>query len=178
MVNSARLVATVALALLGGATNVVAQPSQGPMPVGVGVPVPPGPPPATSQRRAVLEEQIMRAFVQRAAQELRLEAGARDRLWQFMERGEAQRRALAREGADLAAQLQRALRNPATPDREFERILAAMDEVRERELALWRSEHQALAEFMTPRQRAQYVTIRNRFNQAVIQVRGGGRRGP
>jgi Spy/CpxP family protein refolding chaperone len=125
-------------------------------------------------RRGQLERQVLARFVDRAARELELDAGGRARLERVLRTSVEQRRALAEDATRLRQELSRALRDPATPDREFERLLAELAELRAREAGLWREEQEALAAVLTPRQRARFLLISARVNERIRALRGAG----
>ncbi|HEY8469069.1 MAG TPA: hypothetical protein VIL18_05475 [Longimicrobiales bacterium] len=125
-------------------------------------------------RRGQLEHQVLNRFLDRAAQELELDAGGRARLERVLRTSVEQRRAIAAEAARLRQELNRALRDPATPDREFERLLNELAELRAREARLWREEQDALAGVLTPRQRARFMLISARVNERIRALRGTG----
>lgn len=152
MVKKLAFVVAIATLLTGGLAEAQAQ-------TGFGL----GP----GQRRANMEAQLMRNVVQRISDELGLDEAGRARLLQLFQEGEEERRALAREGAELHERLRRALADSNTPDSEFNAIVQGLADLRQRELALWREEHEELREFLTPRQQAQFIALRNRFTRAV-----------
>jgi uncharacterized membrane protein len=122
-------------------------------------------------RRAQLEDELMQRFVQRSSVELGLAPPARNRLQRLLDNGEQQRRTLAQEGQQLQRRLQEALADPTTSDAVFGQILDGLALIRQRELAIWRREQQMLAEFLTPRQRAQFIALRGQFNEALQEIR-------
>jgi uncharacterized membrane protein YccC len=127
-----------------------------------------------STRRGQLERQVISRLVDRAAQELELDAGGRVRLERVLRTSVEQRRAIAEEAARLRQELARALRDPATPEREFERLLNELAELRAREARLWREEQDSLAGVLTPRQRARFMLISARVNERIRALRGTG----
>ncbi|HEX7090279.1 MAG TPA: hypothetical protein VF192_09085 [Longimicrobiales bacterium] len=124
-----------------------------------------------STRRGQLERQILSRFLDRAARELELDAAGRARLEGVLRTSVEQRRAIAREAARLRQALNRALRDPATPDAEFERLLDELAELRAREIRLWREEQDALAGALTPRQRARFMVMSARLNERIRALR-------
>ncbi|HUG02593.1 MAG TPA: hypothetical protein VML95_12065, partial [Longimicrobiales bacterium] len=130
-----------------------------------------------AQQRRALERRFHERFLDISRRRLDLEERQTERLGEILERGWRARHALQRELAAERERFQEAIGNPDTTDEEFRRRLDAMEQLRSREYELWRSEQRALAEFMTPRQRAMFVQMQMRMNDAVRDVRGrhGGR---
>ena len=128
---------------------------------------------AQQQRRAQLEEQVRRQFVTRASDTLGLDPAQRDRLDGVMRGGAEERRQLAVESRELRMELMRAVRNDAVPTATYERLLARMSDLRQREQRLELREEEALAEFLDPRQRVQLIVLRMQLNERVRGMRGG-----
>lgn len=122
-------------------------------------------------QRRELEQRFHQRFLDLSRKRLELQESQTERLGSILERGFQARRQLQ---ADLEAERVRfaeAIADANTSDDEFLRRLAAMEGLRRREYELWRSEQQALAEFMTPRQRAMFVQMQLRMNDAVRDAR-------
>lgn len=128
------------------------------------------------ERRAALEAQITRRFLDHVAAELKLDASGRARLEQHLRQTSQRRRALAVDAAALRGELLRAARDEKTSDAEFTRLLAEMTRLREEEEALWRSDQEALRRILTPRQHARFVLMWLRFNDQIrsAAMRRGG----
>lgn len=127
---------------------------------------------AQQERRAQLEEQVRRQFVTRAADALGLDAAQRNRLDEIMRGGAQERQRLARESRELRMELMRAVRSDAVPNATYERLLARLSDLRQREQTLELREEAALAEFLDPRQRAQLILLRMQLNDRVRGMRG------
>lgn len=127
--------------------------------------------PQPPQRRA-LERRFQQRFLDLSRERLDLEERQTARLGEILERGWQARQGLQRELAAERERFNAAIRDPETGDDEFRRRLDAMEDLRRREYELWRSEQRALAEFMTPRQRATFVHMQLRMNDAVRGARG------
>jgi Spy/CpxP family protein refolding chaperone len=127
-----------------------------------------------STRRGQLERQVLSRFLDRAARELELDAAGRARLEGVLHASVEQRRAIAQEAARLRQDLNAALRDPATPDAEFERLLNELAELRAREIRIWREEQAALADALTPRQRARFLVMSARLNERIRALRAAG----
>ena len=80
---------------------------------------------------------------------------------------------LETEVQSLRQELDRTLRDPATPDGEFESLLDRLAALRTRELELWHDEQRALAGVLTPRQRARFLVLAARFQERVRELRRG-----
>jgi hypothetical protein len=133
---------------------------------------------AAQERRAQLEEQVNRQFMVRATERLGLDQRQQARLEQVLEEGMRSRRALAGESRQLRMELMQAVRSADTPPTTFERILARMATLREREQQLASREDAALAEFLDPRQRAMFLVLRMQMTEQVRGMRGARPGGP
>ncbi len=131
----------------------------------------PGPPPRRPDR-AELQAQVLDRFINIAAKDLSLQDRQRDRLTEVVRRTMQRRRQLATESIQIRDQLAVALRSDRTEDAEFSRLLRRLDELREEEMELWRQENTDLSGFLTPRQHAQFLALRARFNERVMRMRG------
>ncbi len=122
-------------------------------------------------RRQQLQQQVFTRFMDRAQQRLGLSAADRQRLEQVIRANEVQRRELAREARQVRQQLNVAARDPSTPQSEYDRLLAQVADLRQRDLALWRDEQAQLATVLNPRQRAQFMAMRMEFAEMVQRMR-------
>ncbi len=122
-------------------------------------------------RRQQLQQQVFARFMDRAQQRLGLSPADRQRLEQVIRANEVQRRQLAREARTVRQQLNLAARDPATPQGEYDRLLGQVAELRQRDLALWRTEQAQLATVLSPRQRAQFMAMRMEFAELVQRMR-------
>lgn len=130
------------------------------------------------RRRAELAAQVHERFVAEAAERMRLDARGQARLADVLREYGERRQALAEEGLRLRRSLVAAVQSSATPDSTFRRALAQFDQLRMRELRLWREEQEALARVLTPRQQAEFAMLRARFAERISRVRAGGPGGP
>ena len=124
-------------------------------------------------RRERLEAEVLSRFVNRAARDLELDADGQARLESVLRASAERRRAIAQEARSLRQELDRTLRDPATPDGEFESLLDRLAALRTRELELWHDEQRALAGVLTPRQRARFLVLAARFQERVRELRRG-----
>ena len=118
-----------------------------------------------------MERHFQQRFLEMSSRRLSLEAQQTERLGAILERGWAARQELQRELEDERKRFADAIGDPDTSDQEFARRLEAMAELRRREYDLWVSEQRALAEFLTPRQRAMFVQMQLRLNDAARDMR-------
>jgi Spy/CpxP family protein refolding chaperone len=120
--------------------------------------------------RAALEAQVLDRFVDRAATALSLSDEQRTRLTGVVQQNAARRRDLAHEAAVARRDLARALRNGRTSDADFSQLLARIDSLRTDEQQLEQDEDAQLRRILNPRQHAQFLVLRARFNQRVMQL--------
>jgi len=168
--RSALLVA--ALALLPPAALLAQQP--GPFPQDRALPARAGPGlqrPDAAARRQRLQQMVNARFMDRATQKLGLNAADRQRLEEVLRQNDAQRRQLTREARGVRQELVTASNDPATAPADFERLLSRMDDLRARDLQLWRDEQARLGTVLTPRQRAQFMAMRLEFTEMVQRMR-------
>jgi len=118
-------------------------------------------------RRAELEAQIFSRFMDRVTEQLKLDTGSRQRLEEQLRANGDRRRALARSTVQLRQQLVRATRDSTASEAEIQRLLNQFDQLRQQENELWSSEQQALANLLSPRQRALFTLEWLRFNERV-----------
>lgn len=131
-----------------------------------------------AQRRAALEAQIFNRFMNKVTTDMKLDAAGRARLEQHLRQIGPERRALAQRTVLLRRNLVQAVRNPATPDAEIERLLEQFNQLRAEEEALWTRDQDALGRLLDPRQRAIFVLQYMQFNERIrelMQQRPGGR---
>jgi Spy/CpxP family protein refolding chaperone len=115
-----------------------------------------GPPPSVEQR-AEMEARVIRRFAQQASRQMGLSEEMTGRLEQILTDGARRRFELFRETVELRQRLARAVQSPATTDAQFNELMREMSILRGREQALWRRDQEALAQVLTPRQRAQFM---------------------
>ena len=133
------------------------------------------------QRREELEAQIVQRFLDHASVEMKLDANARTRLEQHLRQSAPARRQLAQQTVQLRGQMLRAVRDEATPDTEFSRLINETTRLRDQEEALWKADQEALGRILTPRQHTRFIVMWLRFNEQIRDManrRGGppGRR--
>lgn len=126
--------------------------------------------PQMQQRRQMLQKQVGERFLQHVTQQLRLDEPTRAKLEQHLRASGQDRQQLARRGAQLRMEMMRAVRDSATSDAEFRRLLADATALRQREEDLWKTDQQALARILTPRQQVQFVFMWMRFTEQIRDV--------
>lgn len=128
-------------------------------------------PPERPEQRQAIERRFHQRFLELSSRRLSLEQRQTERLGTILERGWRARKDLQRELAQERERFAAAVRDEATTDDEFRRLLATMEDLRRQEYELWVSEQRALAEFLTPRQRAMFVQMQMRAIDAVRDMR-------
>jgi hypothetical protein len=132
------------------------------------------------ERRAQLEEQVLDRFVQRAGDDLELDAAHRTQLRTYVRASAAERRQLHRASLELRRRMLQGL-NQGGDDAQFEGLLREHAELQEREQALADRELAQLAAFLTPRQRTHYLLLWMRLQEnarAMLMQRGRGALAP
>jgi Spy/CpxP family protein refolding chaperone len=125
---------------------------------------------AAEARRDSRGAAILNRLVEQLTRELRLDADQKVRTERALRMGAHRRRELMRSTGELRFEIGRALRNPATTDAEFNRLLTQQETLRQREHDLWTREQDELARILNPRQRAQFVVQWARFQDSVRDI--------
>ena len=128
------------------------------------------------ERREQLEAQIVQRFLDNASVEMKLDANSRTRLEQFLRQTAPARRRLAQQSVQLRGHMLRAVRDEATPEAEFERLINETTRLRDQEEAMWKSDQESLRRILTPRQHARFIVMWMRFNEQIRDManrRGG-----
>jgi hypothetical protein len=130
------------------------------------------------ERREQLEAQISQRFLNHVTTELVLDGNTRTRLEQHLRQSGPERRRLAQSTVLLRGQILRAVRDDATSDGEFSRLINEMTRLRDQEEALWKSDQESLRRILTPRQHARFIVMWIRFNEQVrdMAMRRGDQR--
>ena len=134
---------------------------------------------APPRDRVQLERQVMERFARQVGRDLNLDAEDQDRLRDWLMASNQRRRELARETAALRRELADAVRSRDTGDVEFERLLARLQELRRGEIEALQEDERELAQWLSPRQRAQLYMDIARFQErlrAIMSRRGPARR--
>jgi periplasmic protein CpxP/Spy len=131
--------------------------------------------PPDNARRAELEQQVR----QRMGRMLRERVGLTDEQFQRVvevNRGfEARRRTLVEQERDVRIGLRQEVLLEDKADQErVARLLEQAVEVQRRRLQLLEEEQRALAQFLTPVQRAKYMAVQEQIHRAVEEMRRPG----
>ena len=125
---------------------------------------------AMQARRDSLEAEVVRKFIHRLTNDLKLDAAQRAETERVLHESGAQRRELSRASMQLRGRIYGALRNEGATDAEFIRLLAEHEALRTREHELWRHDQDRLAHFLTPRQRAHFVLSWAKFQEDMSDI--------
>ena len=130
-----------------------------------------GPPPDSAQR-AQLEREFHARVAQIVQRELKLTPEQTRQLETATQRFEAERRPLFRREIELRRALRAALREPESADgAKVDGYLRELLQLQRRRLDVMEAEQRALAEFLTPVQRAGYVALQENLRSRVEQQR-------
>ena len=142
-------------------------------------PVPDSAPPG----RQALEQRVRERMAAVVQQRLGLSADQMRRLGEVNRDMESQRRLLQEQERDVRVGLRaEVVRGDSANQDRVARFLDQLIEVQRRRIELLSREQRALAGFMTPVQRAQYLAIQDQVRRRMEEMRGrpgrGQRRGP
>lgn len=122
------------------------------------------------ENRQALEAQIFNRFLDRVSNEMALDAQGRQRLRTHLQESGERRRALAQRTVALRRELMQAIRNDASSDEQYTRIVNELSRLRREEQNQWDADHQALARTLTPRQQAIFILEWTRFQDRIREV--------
>ena len=175
-----RLAALGGLALVTAAAPLAAQPPER----GGGTRTPGGGPPADSATRARMERQFHARVAEIVQRELKLTAEQTRQLEATTQRFESQRRPLFQREIQARRALREELRRGDSADgQRIDGFLRELLQLQRRRLDVVEAEQGALAEFLTPAQRAGYLALQENLRSRVEQQRsrsgrpGAGGRG-
>lgn len=126
--------------------------------------------PQNQERRQALQQQIGERFMEHVTRQLQLDEPTKTKLEQHLRASGQERQQLARRAAQLRMQMMRAARDSATADAEFRRLLDEATQLRQKEEDIWRTDQQALARILTPRQQVQFVFMWLRFTDQIREL--------
>lgn len=134
-------------------------------------------------RREALEQRVRQRMAAVVQQRLGLNAEQMRRLGEVNRDTEAQRRLLQEQERDVRVGLRaEVVRGDSANQDRVARFVDQLIDVQRRRIELLSREQRALAAFMTPVQRAQYLAIQDQVRRRVEEMRGrpgrGQRRGP
>jgi Spy/CpxP family protein refolding chaperone len=129
--------------------------------------------PMMQNNRARLQQRIHARFMEILTQRLHLDDQQRDQVSEILQSDMHDRMELARKSMQARRRLAQATADTTTDPAALQALLDEMDSLRQQEAALAAREDSALATILTPRQRAEFIMLRSRFNERVRQIRGG-----
>ncbi|MEJ2678130.1 MAG: periplasmic heavy metal sensor [Gemmatimonadota bacterium] len=130
--------------------------------------------PMMQNDRARLQQRIHARFMQVLTQRLQLDDRQREQVSEILQNDMQARIEIARKSMQARHRLATAAADTTTNPATLQALLDEMDSLRQQETALAAREDSALATVLTPRQRAEFIILRTRFNERVRQIRGGG----
>lgn len=120
--------------------------------------------------RDALEAQVLTRFVNRASIEMSLDATQRTRLVQVVRSSAQRRKALNHRSLELHRRFTQAVRDPATPNDAFTRLLSDQQGLRREEQQIADTEQTELQRFLAPRQQAQFLMLWLRLQDNARQI--------
>jgi hypothetical protein len=130
-------------------------------------------------RRQALEQRVRQQMAAVVQQRLRLNADQMRRLGEVNRDMEAQRRVLNQQERDVRLGLRaEVMRGDSANQDRVARYVDQLIDVQRRRIELLSREQRALAAFMTPTQRAQYLAIQDQLRRRMEDMRGRRRGGP
>lgn len=137
----------------------------------------PGPDSAPARRQA-LEQRVRQRMAAVVKERLGLSDDQMRRLGEVNREIEGQRRLLNQQERDLRVGLRAELiRGDSASQDRVARVVDQLIDVQRRRIDLLSREQRALAAFMTPVQRAQYLAIQDQLRRRMEEMRGRPRRG-
>jgi periplasmic protein CpxP/Spy len=129
-------------------------------------------------RRQALEQRVRQRMATVVKERLRLSDDQMRRLGEVNRDMEGQRRLLNEQERDLRVGLRTELmRGDSASQDRVARFVDQLIDVQRRRIDLLSREQRALAAFMTPVQRAQYLAIQDQLRRRMEEMRGRPRRG-
>jgi hypothetical protein len=130
------------------------------------------------ERRQALERRVRQRMAAVVQQQLGLNADQMRRLGDVNRDMEGQRRLLHQEERDVRVALRaEVMRGDSANQDRVARFVDQLIDVQRRRIDLLSREQRALAAFMTPTQRAQYLAIQDQVRRRMEDMRGRPRRG-
>lgn len=128
--------------------------------------------------RQALEQRVRQRMAAVVQQRLGLNADQMRRLGEVNRDMEGQRQLLNQQERDLRVGLRaEVMRGDSANQERVARLVDQLIDVQRRRIDLVSREQRALAAFMTPRQRAQYLAIQDQLRRRMEDMRGRPRRG-
>lgn len=131
-------------------------------------------------RRAELERRVLDEFMERAGEQAEMNDEQQTRVRVILQESAARHRERTLSAARLRRELAQAVRTSGTTDAEFMRIMQQIETMRAQEQQAWQADQQAIAEVLSPRQRAifslRWIEFQDRI-RALMGARGRRARG-
>jgi hypothetical protein len=123
-------------------------------------------------QRAQLEQQVRQRFVRMLRDRVGLSGEQLEQVAGVNRRFEERRRTLVEQERDIRIGLRREVLLEEAADQErVTRLLGEAIQVQQLRLQLLEEEHRALAEFLTPVQRAKYMAVQEQIHRALEEMR-------
>lgn len=123
-----------------------------------------------------LERRVQQAIAQAMQRQLNLDDEKVRQLQRTSAKFENERQQLLRDEREARQTLRRAIEDSTTTDQtKIEQAMARMVQVQRRRVDVLEAEQKDLATFLTPRQRAQYFSLRERIIRRVMEMEPNGR---
>ncbi len=133
----------------------------------------PQPPPGRQNappRRDALERQVLMRFLNRASDEMSLDAAKRSQLSDVVHGIAMRRKSLNQRSVELHRKLIVAVKTPETPAATFTRLIEDQQAMRKEEHQIADDEMTELGRVLTPRQQAQYTLLWLRLQENARQI--------
>lgn len=134
-----------------------------------------GAPARTAEERAQLERRFEERLAEVVQRELRTTPEQTQRLGAVSRQFERQRRPLFQREMALRRELRQQLGAPSPDDRRVESAMRELLQLQRRRIDLIEAEQKALADFLTPVQRARYLALQENLRHRVEQRGRDGR---
>ena len=128
-----------------------------------------------NQRRAQLEQAVRQRFARMLKERVGLSDAQLDQVAAVNRQFEERRRMLVEQERDVRIGLrQEVMRDEEADQSRVSRLLEQAIQVQQTRLRLLEEEHRALAEFLTPVQRAKYMAVQEQIHRAIEEMRRPG----
>jgi periplasmic protein CpxP/Spy len=134
---------------------------------------------ALDEANAPLRQQVQLAFRNRVRQELNLDQPKMRRLNQTEQGFNKQRNELLQTERQTRLALLAAMQDSAGPDQpKIDQYINQLTQVQRKRAELVEAEQKELSSFLTPLQRAQYLSLKERLNRRLQELNQAGRGAP
>ena len=128
-----------------------------------------------NQRRAQLEQAVRQRLARMLKERVGLSDEQLEQVAAVNRRFEERRRMLVEQERDVRIGLrQEVMREDEADQERVSRLLEQAIQVQQTRLRLLEEEHRALAEFLTPVQRAKYMAVQEQIHRAIEEMRRPG----